>query len=55
MSQAQFQAEVMDELRQQEELEQQKIQENLTESIALFKEQHAKFNEIFGGNNDANK
>ncbi len=54
MSQAQFQAEVMDELRQQEELEQQQFKEYLAEQAVWFKKTLADFEKMFGGNNDSN-
>ena len=38
--------------QQQEQDEQQQFKEYLAESVVWFKEQNAKFNEIFGGNND---
>jgi hypothetical protein len=38
--------------QQQEQDEQQQFQEYLAESVVWFKQQKAKFNEIFGGNND---
>jgi hypothetical protein len=38
--------------QQQEQDEQQQFEQYLAESVVWFKEQNAKFNEIFGGNND---
>jgi nicotinamide riboside kinase len=38
--------------QQQEQDEQQQFEQYLAESIVWLKEQNAKFNEIFGGNNE---
>ena len=38
--------------QQQEQEEQQQFEAYLAESIVWFKEQNAKFNEKFGGNDD---
>jgi hypothetical protein len=38
--------------QQQEQDEQQQFEQYLAQSIVWFKEQNAKFNEIFGGIND---